>query len=148
MRFDNCDHDHGRVIDPARTVCLCDAGDTDYVATVAVDHEGAETYWLAHKELLGCDDADCGDENQPHEKLGRLPAAVRDRIWGDALRCGRPTASGRPCRIRVTNAGDPCGTHAKPRCAGCGQLMYWQCGTWGCFGCHPNRYWTPAEVPS
>jgi hypothetical protein len=135
--------DHGRIIDPDRTVCLCDVGDTEHLATVSVDPDGNETYWLAHRELLG-EPADHGNENPYHEKPGRLPQVIRDRIWGDALRCGRPTCSGRPCRIRVASPGDPCGTHAKPRCGGCGQLMFNQGGVWGCFGCH--RHWTPAEV--
>ena len=137
-----------RLVDWRRATCLCDVGAPDYVATVAVGVNGELTLWLVRKELLGQAGADHGNENPPHEKLGRLPQAVRDRIWGDSLRCGRPTSSGRPCRIRVANPGDPCGTHAKPRCDGCGQIMLKQGGVWGCFGCHPDRYWTPVEAPS
>jgi hypothetical protein len=41
-----------RLIDPARTVCLCDVGNPDYIATITVDRDGNETYWLAHKDLM------------------------------------------------------------------------------------------------
>ena len=138
---------HGSLIDNERSACLCDVGAPGYVAAVCVTPDGQDVLWLVRPELFERDDADLGDVDQSHEKLGRLPAHVRERIWGDALRCGRPTSSGRPCRIRVTNPGDPCGIHARPRCAGCGQIMLNQGGVWGCFGCHPDRYWTPVEAP-
>jgi hypothetical protein len=142
--------EHKALMDMERTAFLYDVGAPDHAATIAVDAAGNERLWVVDLEQLNDADADVGNANQRHERLGRLPQAVRDRIWGDSLRCGRPTCSGRPCRIRVANPGDPCGTHAKPRCAGCGLLMYCQGGVWGCFGCHPDGrgWWNPIEVPS
>jgi hypothetical protein len=134
----------GSLIDFERSACLCDVGAPDYLAAVCIASDGDDVLWLVSKTELEAEDPRCGNANQRHEQLGRLPAAVRDRIWGDSLRCGRPTCSGLPCRIRVANPGDPCGTHAKPRCAGCGQLMHCQGGVWGCYGCHPDNYWTEA----
>jgi hypothetical protein len=135
------------LIDHDRAVCLCDVGAPDYLAAVCITSDGDDALWLVSKTELDAENPRCGNANQRHEKLGQLPVAVRERIWGDSLRCGRPTHAGRPCRIRVGTPGDPCGTHAKPRCSGCGQLMFNQGGVWGCFGCYPNC-WTAAEVPS
>jgi hypothetical protein len=44
----------------------------------------------------------------PHERLGRLPTAWRERL---ELRCGAPTRKGRPCRIEVDRPGDRCAYH-------------------------------------
>jgi hypothetical protein len=106
---DKCEY--VRLIDWRQTTCLCDVGAPDYVATVTVDRNGNETFWLARKDLLGRPDADHGNENPPHEKLGRLPPLIRDRIWGDSLRCGRPTAAGKPCRTQVASPGEACYWH-------------------------------------
>jgi len=101
-----------RFIDPRRTVCLCDVGgDPDYIATVTVAADGSETLWLAHEESIGRNDIDHGNENPSHEKLGRLPKAIRDRIWGEALLCGRLLRTGRPCRMRVAEPGGSCPQH-------------------------------------
>jgi hypothetical protein len=100
----------GPLIDPDRTVCLCDVGDPDYIATVTVDIHGNDKYWLCHRDLLG-DVADIGNSNPRHEQLGRLPQHVRDRIWGDRLKCGRPRGDGLPCRQRVTVPGRSCPHH-------------------------------------
>jgi hypothetical protein len=104
----------GRLIDPARTACLCDVGDHDYAATVAVDHDGNETYWLIHKELLGEDGVDHGNEQPPHEQLGPLPLDYVRRITISRrryTRCGRRTQAGTPCKIRVDRPGQACGWH-------------------------------------
>jgi hypothetical protein len=106
---DKCEY--VRLIGSRRSTCLCDVGATHYVATVTVDRDGNETFWLARKDLLGRPDADHGNENPPHERLGRLPQAIREKVWGDALLCGRPTATGRPCRQRVAEPSQSCGVH-------------------------------------
>jgi hypothetical protein len=106
--------EHVRLIDPHRTVCLCDVGAPDYVLTVTVDANGEQTLWLARKDLIGRPDADHGNENPPHEKLGRLPHTVRERIWGESLRCGRPRWDGQPCRQRVADPGAACSSHSGP----------------------------------
>jgi hypothetical protein len=99
------------ITDPQREAPLDDVGLPCYTATVAVDRDGNETLWLAGRPLLGDRDADRGNPNPPHERLGRLPRHYRDALWGDQLRCGRPTASGRPCQARVAKPGDACGQH-------------------------------------
>ncbi|MED5814481.1 hypothetical protein VST63_19160 [Mycolicibacterium sp. 050232] len=136
------------LIDPARSACLCPAGLPGYHAVVAITEDGTADLVLVDLDLMargGTDNVYYDTKRQaPHEQLGRAPHDVLERIWGDLLRCGRPTRAGRPCRIRVSNPGDPCGTHAKPRCDGCGHLMSRRGGTWGCFGCLGR--WKPAEV--
>ena len=52
---DKCEY--VRLIDWRRTTCLCDVGAPHYVATVTVDRNGNETFWLARKDLLGRPDA-------------------------------------------------------------------------------------------
>src|SRR5262245_13569110 len=110
---DQAGHNHWRLVDPHRTACLCDVGAPGYIATVAVAPDGGESLWLADTELLD-HDADLGNPNQRHEKLGRLPQPIRDRIWGDALRCGRPRSNGQPCRQRVAEPGHACSDHSGP----------------------------------
>jgi hypothetical protein len=136
-------------VDPLRSAPLEDVGgDADYITAVCVTADGDTVLWLVSASHLACPpDSPCrANTGYPaHEKLGQLPVWVRDRIWGDALRCGRPTRAGRPCQIRVGTPGGPCGMHAKPRCGGCGQLMHNQGGVWGCYGCHQNR-WAAAQV--
>jgi hypothetical protein len=103
--------DYGALIDLARAACLCHAGAPGYMAAVTVDHEGTEALWLVATEQLDRDDPELGNPNQRHEQLGRLPQVIRDRIWGDALRCGRPRPNGKPCRQRVAEPGQSCGAH-------------------------------------
>lgn len=137
--------DHSAVIiDARRLACLCDVGAPNYSAAVCVTATGDEVLWLVSRSELDSEHPAHGDANQPHEKLGRLPAGIRERV-SPAPRCGRPTAAGRPCRMKVANHGEACDVHRKPRCDGCGQIMYHQSGGWGCFGCHPDRHWTPQQ---
>lgn len=92
-------------------MCLCDVGAPDYIVAVVIDANGDQTLWLARADLVGCDNVDHGDEQPAHEKLGRLPRAIRERIWGDELRCGRPRSNGKLCKHRVKEPGQSCGTH-------------------------------------
>jgi hypothetical protein len=98
-------------IDYHRASCLCDVGAPDLVAAVCVTPDGDDALWLISKAELGEANPRCGNGNQPHERLGLLPRTVRDRIWGDLLRCDRPCRSGRPCRNRVAEPGQGCGWH-------------------------------------
>lgn len=132
----------GSLIDNDRTACLCDVGAPDYVAAVCVTPTGDDVLWLVHRDELGREDAAIGSAVQPHEQLGRLPATWRRRINGDP-RCGAQRSNGQPCRMKVASEGDICKIHRTPRCSGCGQTMHYQADTWGCFGCDPDRYWTP-----
>ncbi|HTX95222.1 MAG TPA: hypothetical protein VME67_10465 [Mycobacterium sp.] len=101
----------GSLIDYDRSACLCDVGLPEYAAAVCITPDGEDVLWLISKTELAAEDTRCGTAKQHHEGLGRLPQAVRDRIWGDQLRCGRPTASGRPCRHRVAQPGRTCAHH-------------------------------------
>jgi hypothetical protein len=47
----------------------------------------------------------------PHEQLGPLPTRYLLGLQAVPHRCGRPTKTGRPCRITVTHPGEPCGRH-------------------------------------
>jgi len=75
----------GSVIDPERSACLCDVGAPDYVAAVCVTPDGDDVLWLVSKSDLDTEDPVYGDANQRHEKLGRLPQVVRERIWPGSL---------------------------------------------------------------
>jgi hypothetical protein len=99
-----------RLIDPERSVCLRDVGAPDFIAALTVGPDGTETFWIADRDLIG-QNCDHGNPNPRHEKLGRLPQTVRDRIWGDSLRCRRFTAAGKPCGQRVAEPGTACGIH-------------------------------------
>jgi hypothetical protein len=54
-----CESDYC-LIDPDRSTCLCDAGNSDYIAAITVDRDGEEKLWLAHKDLLGQGDPSGG----------------------------------------------------------------------------------------
>jgi hypothetical protein len=99
------------LIDWERSACLCHAGAPDCMAAVCVTEDGETVLWLVSATELGADQPRAGNPNQPHEKLGRLPQSVRDRIWGDSLRCGRPRSNGQPCRTRVNEPGQVCSFH-------------------------------------
>lgn len=98
------------IIDPQRSTCFCDVGNRDYIATIAVDDQGEESFWLARKELIDQTGVDCGSI-PAHERTGPLQHDIRYRIWGDLLACGRPTKSGQPCCQIVSHPGDPCHRH-------------------------------------
>jgi hypothetical protein len=68
------------LIDPNRSMCLCDQGGHGLAAVTAVDADGNETYWIADTELLGHDNVDHGVIPR-HEQLGELPRHVRVRLW-------------------------------------------------------------------
>ena len=103
----------GALVDWRRAACLCDAGAPDLVMAVCVTAGGGDVLWLVRPSMLSSEnDPACGDPGQPHEQIGRLPAHIRDRIWGDALRCGRPRFDGQPCRHRVKEPGQTCRAHA------------------------------------
>jgi hypothetical protein len=138
------DFDGFTLVDWERSVCLCDVGPVGYVLAVAVANDGADTLWIVDEAELYAERPRHGNADQPHEQIGPLPAVWRRRLHGDP-RCGAPTAAGRPCRMKVANHGEVCEVHRKPRCDGCGQIMYHQAGGWGCFGCHPDRHWTPQQ---
>jgi hypothetical protein len=110
---------HTNIIDEAQSGCLCAGGQQDYLAAVCIEPDGGTHLILALLDDTGAVDPkpryDPTCKSVKHEQTGRLPVAVRDRIWGDALRCGRPTWSGRPCRHRVKEPGDTCGEHRDAR---------------------------------
>jgi hypothetical protein len=121
-----------RLIDPERSVSLCDVGAPGYVAALTVDPDGTETYWIADRDLIG-ENCDHGNENPPHERLGPLPPLIRAKIaqigappaaywyeedgrWFPVYLCGRPTKKKRPCRMPVDRDGDACDFHReKPK---------------------------------
>lgn len=102
----------GSVVDWQRTACLCNNGAPDLVAAVCVTPTGGEALWLVSRTELDSDDPTHGSPNQPHERAGRLPRHIRERIWGDELRCGRTRYDGQPCRHRVKEPGQTCRAHA------------------------------------
>lgn len=102
----------GSIIDPHRLACLCGAGAPDLIAAVCVTPGGGDELWLVSRSALCVEHPECGNPEQLHEQTGRLPATVRERIWGEALRCGRPRSDGQPCRHRVKEPGQRCRKHA------------------------------------
>lgn len=136
--------DRFALVDWERSACLCDVGAPGHSVAVAVTHDGRDTLWIVDDAELHAEHPRCGNGDQAHEQVGSLPAVWRRRVYGDP-RCGAPTTAGRPCRMKVACQGDVCEVHRKPRCDGCGQIMHHQAGAWGCFGCHPDRRWTPQQ---
>jgi hypothetical protein len=98
---------------PADPVCLHNG----YVLAWCVEGDGSRWPWLV--STTGDTDPDpaggcrCGQCVPAHERLGQLPWDVRERLQG-YHRCGRPTASGRPCRQYVSEAGAACHVHQDP----------------------------------
>lgn len=75
----------------------------------AVQPDGALWPWLFDRRARDVTDQGCGCACcAPHDQLGPLPAAFARRL---AARCGRPTKSGRPCRVEVYQLGDACPFH-------------------------------------
>lgn len=103
----------GRPIpDHHRAVNLNDVGLAGYVIAPCVAPDGTDQVWLIDTNESRNAIADDPAFTWPHELAGRLPVYMRDRIWGDELRCGRPgTHTGRPCRRRVGKPGDNCPQH-------------------------------------
>lgn len=99
------------LIDTDRSARLRDVGAPDFAAVVTVDAAGDEKFWLLSIAAFGRSDADCGNPDQPHEQIGRLPGEWRERVWGDLARCGRLTGAGQPCRHSVGTPGEPCTQH-------------------------------------
>jgi hypothetical protein len=103
------------LIDHDRTACLCDVGQTDYLAATVVTADGSAHLILAQRDAIGDErvrfDATCSDVD--HEQLGALPLETVRRITisGRMNRCGRPTKSGAPCRTPVARPGDSCTWH-------------------------------------
>src|SRR5262249_25882299 len=108
-------------VDLDRSVCLCAAGEPDYLAATMVDADGVTHLVLVDRGSLG-DRAVTfapGCPQAVHEQLGALPLEVLCRIViaarrhgepGGATshgepggtvtyRCGRPTRAGAPCRM-------------------------------------------------
>lgn len=103
--------ENARWVDPARMACLCKHGAPGFVVVVAVEPDGEESLWMCREELLGLDGVDHGNPYPRHELVGRLPRDVRERIWDDQLRCGRPRSNGQPCRHKIAEPGGACGLH-------------------------------------
>ncbi|MET4166110.1 MULTISPECIES: hypothetical protein [Gordonia] len=106
-------HPHGlccRLLDPHTRVPLGPYGAPGVEVAESVDGFGDRQLWIVQTAHIGAA-VDHGNPKPDHENRGRLPAEIRDRIWGSALRCGRPTTAGRPCRARVAEPGTACPSH-------------------------------------
>jgi hypothetical protein len=108
------------LIDADRTICLCAAGQPDYIAATAVAADGGEHLVLALEAAVGDErvryDARC--RAVAHEQLGELPIEYVRRVTIAATRrhrCGRPTAAGGRCRIEVDRPGGACHWHKRER---------------------------------
>lgn len=100
------------LVDWERSACLCDVGAPGHSLAVAVTDDGRDTLWMVDDAELRAEHPRCGDGRQPHEQVGPLPERWRERVaWSAAFRCGRPTKSGRPCKLRVARPGDRCLFH-------------------------------------
>lgn len=101
------------LLDQARSVCLCDVGLPNYLAATAVADDGSEHLLLALHDGINDHQVvyDHHCRNVAHEQPGRLPGGWRERVWGELARCGRPTASGQPCRRMVSTPGESCTQH-------------------------------------
>jgi hypothetical protein len=105
------DSDGFALVDWERSACLCDVGSVGYVVALFVTTNGEDVAWLVNEaELFNGKDAKQGNGDQLHERLGCLPAAIRERV-SSAPRCGRPTHAGTPCRAKVKALGQACGLH-------------------------------------
>lgn len=102
----------GSLIDHERSACLADVGAAGYLAAVCITPTGDDVLWLVCCKELHNERPAHGEPDQPHEKLGRLPGNVRDRVWGDAILCGHPRRNGLLCRHRVKEPGQACGFHS------------------------------------
>lgn len=98
-----------------RSACLCGVGAPDLVAAVCVTETGDTSLWLISQRAYA-DPADLDSVGglvvPSHERTGRLPGHVRDKLFGDALRCGAARSNGEPCRHRVAEPGRHCVAHS------------------------------------
>lgn len=107
--------DSANLIDYERTACLCSAGQPNYWAAVCVTASGDEHLVLAKHSAIGNPavlyDPTCN--RIAHDQLRPLPIEFVRRltISRRTHRCGRPTQTGRSCRIRVQADGDACDWH-------------------------------------
>jgi hypothetical protein len=109
----SADLDRYAIIDWHRSACLCDVGAPGFSVAVAVTGDGSDALWIIDKAELHAGHPRHGDGDQRHERVGRLPADIRERI-SPAPRCGRPTkTTGRSCRQRVGAPGEACGMHSE-----------------------------------
>lgn len=102
------EYDTGRPwLDGLRTVGLDDVGGSGYHVGVMISHSGEECFVLVDGASLGTP-APVWVANwrdlAPHELTGRLPRAY-------APKCGRASASGRPCKNVVGQYGQHCSNH-------------------------------------
>lgn len=93
--------------------------DDEYAATVIVDQDGTEHLVLLSRATFERDDREnrTGWVDWPcagiaHEQVGPLPQRWAQRTVLAPLRCGRPTACGRPCRVYVSAPGRACRWHS------------------------------------
>lgn len=105
------DYEFSKLVDPETEVFLAPDGLPGFSAAVAVDVDGVSQLWLIDRDQLGVPGVDHGEQFPRHELTGPLPRGVRARVMNAAIRCGRPTASGRPCRGIVATLGTACGHH-------------------------------------
>lgn len=104
--------DEFTLVDWSRSACLCDVGSVGHSVAVAVASDGSDTLWIIDEAELHAEHPRHGDARHPHEQLGPLPQRWRERVaWAAPFRCGRPTKSGRPCRLPVDQAGVACSFH-------------------------------------
>lgn len=105
------DVDRLRLIDSNRAAGLRDVGLPGHSAAVAINPDGSESLWIIDDKQVGKEGANHGNTGPRHELNGRLPAYVRERIWGDSLLCGRRRPNGQACRQRVSDPGASCRRH-------------------------------------
>lgn len=101
---------HHRLVDSVRAISL----DGGFTAAVVVAADGSESLWVLKDETrhrFVVDGIGYGNARPTHERTGRLPAHIRDRLWGDSLRCGRRRWDGQACRHRVAEPGGTCSAH-------------------------------------
>lgn len=113
--------DNTNFIDNRRTAYLCDVGQPDYIATIALDTDGAEHLVLAQQTAIGDPNVtyDVGCAAAAHEQLGPLPLDVVKRITISSRthRCGQRTKAGTPCRTPVHRHGETCAWHREHKTA-------------------------------
>lgn len=104
------------LIDPQRSVCLCNEGAEGHRISVALNAAGDEHFVVildaAVNDVSVRYDAAC--TAVAHEQLGPLPPLWKSRTWLSPLRCGRPTkTTGAGCRNIVATPGSACRRHQK-----------------------------------